>query len=331
MKPSYANCKNQIIYLIITKYFISFIKGRPISAVFYLINLLLNSFILIKDIPRGIPSHQLLIEVLSLTLVGYIFFIILLGTFLRTVSIDSIVREFIKTNVELDKKYQIISLGAGFDTRLFRFMDEFGNKLDGLKYFEIDFDQVIREKKRIVEKKPILKELSASWRPISFDLNAGISDEIFGKDLDPSVPALIIAECCLMYLTADAGDKIISWSGNTFKSTLTFCSFDPILSDDVKSDPFSKVMLENFEKRGLDTRSLLEYPSRNSAIDRFKKRFSHVDSFTMFQLETTESLVSKQQRRDVLIKAALDEYEEWNLLAEHYLLILARNQHQHKQ
>lgn len=232
-------------------------------------------------------------------------------------------REFIKTNAVSGQKYQIISLGAGFDTRLFRFMDEFENKLDGLKYFEIDFDQVIREKKRIVETKPVLKELSAAWRPVSFDLNEEINIEIFGNDLDSSLPTLIISECCLMYLTADSGDKIIAWCGNTFKSTVTFCSFDPILSDDLESDPFSKVMLENFETRGLDTRSLLDYPSRNSAVDRFKKHFSVVDSFTMLQLETTESLVSKQQRREVMIKAALDEYEEWNLLAGHYLLILA--------
>jgi len=236
------------------------------------------------------------------------------------------VREFIKTNSVSDQKYQIISLGSGFDTRLFRFMEEFGNKLEGLKYFEIDFDQVMREKGRIVEMKPILKELSAAWRPISFDLNEGINNEIFGDDFDSSVPTLIISECCLMYLTAEAGDKIISWCGETFKSTVTFCSFDPILADDLKSDPFAKVMLDNFEKRGLDTRSLLQYTSRQSTIDRFMKHFAFVDSFTMLQLETAESLVSKQQRREILIKAALDEYEEWNLLSDHYILILAKKQ-----
>ena len=233
-------------------------------------------------------------------------------------------REFIKIHSASHENYQIISLGAGFDTRLFRFMDEFGNKLEGLKYFEIDFDQIIREKIRIVEIKPILKERSSSWRPISFDLNGGINEEIFGNDFDASVPALIIAECCLMYLTAESGDKIISWCGNTFKSSVTFCSFDPILANDLKSDPFAKVMLENFDKRGLDTRALLEYPSKQSTINRFMKHFPLVDSFTMLQLETTESLVSKQERREVLIKSALDEYEDWTLLASHSLLIVAR-------
>ena len=246
---------------------------------------------------------------------------------MRTISIDSVMREFLKTNSVSDqKKYQIISLGAGFDTRLFRFMEEFGNELEGLKYFEIDFDQVMGDKRRIVEMNPSLKDLSRAWRPISLDLNDGISKEIFGDDFDSSIPTLVIAECCLMYLTAEAGDELISWCGNTFNSSITFCSFDPKLSDDLKSDPFAKVMLENFEKRGLDTRSLLQYPSRQSTIDRFMKHFDAVDSFTMLQLETTESLVSKQHRRDVLIKAALDEYEEWNLLADHYILILAKNQ-----
>ena len=230
--------------------------------------------------------------------------------------------------------YQIISLGAGFDTRLFRFVDEFkgkkNGKLDNLRYFEIDFEQVIDEKRRIVERTPSLKELSSSWRPISFDLNGNIEKLELGPDFDPEAPTLVVAECCLMYLTAFAGDNLIAWAGNFLKSnSVTFCSFDPILADDLKADRFAKTMLDNFETRGLDTRALLAYPSKSSVIRRFTatNNFLTVDAYTLLQLERdnlTEFLVSGQDRRHMAIKAALDEFEEWNLLANHYLLIIAR-------
>lgn len=244
---------------------------------------------------------------------------------MRTVAIDSVVQRFIESN-QSNAACQIISLGAGFDTRLFRFNEEF--KCDNLKYFELDFKQILEEKRRIVEGKPALKELSKNWRPISCDLN-GLSNlsDLLGTEFDPSVPTLIIAECCLMYLTAEAGDKIIAWSAATLKSC-HFCSFDPILADNLESDRFAKTMLDNFEDRGLDTRALLEYPSLASTVARFSKHFGAVEGYTMIDLErdeSTEFLVSKQQRRELAIKAALDEYEEWELLASHYLFILAHN------
>lgn len=251
-----------------------------------------------------------------------------LGTYLRTVSIDSITREFIKTGLASGKAYQIISLGAGFDTRLFRFMDEFDKNVGDLKYFELDFSQIIEEKLRIVENNAIFKDLHEPLRLISCNLNEKCEDysTVLGKDFDTEAPTLIIAECCLMYLTSEAGDYIISWAGKALKN-VTFCSFDPILSENLDSDRFAKTMLENFEKRGLDTRALLDYPSKQSNMNRFLKHFPVVDGFTMLQLErdpSTEFLVSKQQRREVAIKTALDEYEEWNMLADHYLLIIAK-------
>lgn len=200
-----------------------------------------------------------------------------------------------------------------------------------LKYFEIDFEEVIEEKKRIVEAKSILKEFSAPWRPIPFDLNNFDTvnfdfTQVLGEDFDPSAPTLIIAECCFMYLTAQATDNFLTWATETLKS-VTLCSFDPILAEDLDADRFARTMLDNFESRGLDTRGLLAYPSTPSIISRFSRHFPAVQTFSMLQLERdseAEFLVSGQERRVMAMKTALDEYEEWALLASHYLLIIAK-------
>lgn len=254
------------------------------------------------------------------------------GTFLRTTSIDSVVREFIGMGLASGKNYQIISFGSGFDTRLFRFIDEFDNKLGNLKYFEIDLDFVIEEKQRIIENSLELIEFKTHWHSIKFDLNIKNEDEIStilkNFSFDSEAPTLVIAECCLMYLAASSGDLLISWAAKTLR-TVTFCSFDPVLADNFITDRFAKTMLDNLQERGLNIAALLAYPSLQSTLDRFTKKFPIVNVFTMLQLEQdskTEFLVSKQERREMAFKAALDEYEEWNLLAKHYLLIIAKSE-----
>lgn len=259
------------------------------------------------------------------------------GTFLRTISIDSVTREFIKIGLKSGKSYQIISLGSGFDTRLFRFVEEFDKKLGHLKYFEIDFDFVIKEKQRIIESTPELVELELGvhWCPIKLDLNCiknedDISILLKEFDFEVEAPTLIFAECCLMYLTASSGNLLISWATKTLKS-FTFCSFDPVLSDDLESDRFAKTMLHNLQQRGLNIDALLAYPSKQTTLNRFLNHnisSINVDAFTMLQLEhdpETEFLISKSQRREMAFKAALDEYEEWNLLAQHYLLVILKS------
>ena len=120
-----------------------------------------------------------------------------------------------------------MSLGAGFDTRLFRFMDEFDKDLGELKYIDLDLGHVIEEKHRIIENSEVLKEFAGPLRLISCNLNEKFDPVVLGHDFDPQAPTLIIAECCLMYLTAESGDNLISWAGNALKS-VTFTSFDPI-------------------------------------------------------------------------------------------------------
>lgn len=260
---------------------------------------------------------------------------------MRTTSIDSIVRDFIvtRTTKELTSGHQlqVLSLGAGFDTRFFRLTDQveefqFPSRFS-LKYFEIDFESVIDTKRSIISKNEILQTKSSyGLNLIPFDLNT-VSDniEVFNAVLieagfDFSCPTLVVSECCFMYLTAEAGNSLISWAASL--KTSIICSFDPILSDNLEKDHFAQVMLDNFEDRGLDTRTLLAYPSINAVSCRFQTHFTSINAFTMLELEQsiqTRSLVSDEQRRILNIKAALDEYEEWHLLASHYLLVISSN------
>ncbi|CAO3632260.1 unnamed protein product [Cunninghamella echinulata] len=85
------------------------------------------------------------------------------GTFMRCHSIDTIVHRFLSMKDMPNK--QIISLGAGFDTRYFMIksgMLDFGKpsiKESCKHYFELDFPENTMKKARIIKQKKIFQDL----------------------------------------------------------------------------------------------------------------------------------------------------------------------------
>lgn len=84
--------------------------------------------------------------------------IINIGTHVRTWSIDTLVREFLDGGggKGKGKGKQIVSLGAGTDTRFFRLAkesEEKGGRGELEKYVEIDFAEATSKKCRIVRQK----------------------------------------------------------------------------------------------------------------------------------------------------------------------------------
>lgn len=260
------------------------------------------------------------------------------GTFLRTVAIDAVCHDFLRQHAASERPVQIVSLGAGYDTRYFRLVDELPPSFNNWRYFECDFESVITVKQAIIQEHACLATRTDSLRLIPIDLNAmamamdsadnagnGLSAHLTA-DFDPSGNTLIIAECCLMYLSARAGDALLDWASQLTAPSVSVCSFDPVLAACLQTDRFAQRMLDNLQDRGLDPQSLSQYPSRESIVARFQMRFSHVTTHTMLDLERSEETVgwvNLEQRQQLNRHAALDEYEEWTLMAEHYLFLLA--------
>eukprot|EP00835_Amoeboradix_gromovi_P000549 NODE_19_length_39463_cov_0.396073.p17 type:complete len:220 gc:universal NODE_19_length_39463_cov_0.396073:34311-34970(+) len=150
------------------------------------------------------------------------------GTYFRTQAIDEIVREFLKTH----PKGQILSLGAGFDTRFFRMQLS-------CKYVEIDKDEVILEKLNKLRKHlKKLKILNCSLKPsglVSDSLEIrhhdvlGINSENIDELIDFKNPTLVIAECIFVYLDPDRVDILIKLLSERNASIVVY---DPLDTDD---------------------------------------------------------------------------------------------------
>ena len=80
------------------------------------------------------------------------------GTFLRTWALDTLVARFLDTVLGAGLRAQIVSLGAGTDTRFFRLAAD-GTAASALaRYVEIDFAETTARKARTIMSQPSLRQ-----------------------------------------------------------------------------------------------------------------------------------------------------------------------------
>ena len=232
--------------------------------------------------------------------------LICLGTYLRTASIDKFLSEQLSNG-----PVQIVSFGAGFDTRFYRFEDNANLKA----YFEIDFDHIVKEKARMIAKHSLKSPLL-----IGADLEKEFETVVEPRvksALDPSIHTLIIMECILMYLNDEACSKMLTSLRSLFKSSKLLV-FDPVFV----GDRFGQVMESNLAQRGLSSQIFRKYPTIDAQAARFKALGWKPESVqSMSDLAKDEDFATTLRE-----KSPLDEYEEWNLLTLHYYLLVAHNE-----
>jgi [phosphatase 2A protein]-leucine-carboxy methyltransferase len=129
------------------------------------------------------------------------------------------------------------------------------------------------------------------------------------------VPTLLISECCLCYLSPDEAQSVIRTFSNLIPN-LGIVIYEP-------TDPhseFGKVMVQNLAMRGLSMPTILKYPTLRSQIDRLKDAgFIHSqDGADVLWL--WNNWVSRAEKARIATLEMVDELEEWELLAKHYIV-----------
>ncbi|KAF7558976.1 hypothetical protein G7046_g5170 [Stylonectria norvegica] len=257
------------------------------------------------------------------------------GTYTRTTALDTLVDSFLSDeasgNETLEK--QIVSLGAGTDTRPFRLFPKAGRP--GLVYHEIDFETTSAKKLRTVQATPLLRNIltdivtgeNGSWssRPAS-----GGEYYCHGVDLrdltDPSkrtlpglridIPTLLLSECCLCYLPASTAAQVVGFFTSQIPRIATVI-YEPIKPDDA----FGKMMVSNLAARRIHMPTLDVYREAADQDARLREAgFDTVRHMTVDDIWDTWVAPEEKERVDAL--EGLDEVEEWNLLAGHYVVMM---------
>ncbi|KAF4921461.1 Leucine carboxyl methyltransferase 1 [Colletotrichum viniferum] len=256
------------------------------------------------------------------------------GTYTRTVALDSLVDSFLSGAVgsgDGPKQKQIVSLGAGTDTRPFRLFPR--TDRPGLVYHELDFAVTVRKKARIVQGVPPLRQIlgnpsleeDGSWscQPSASDsyyCHARDLRELVQpgaptlKGLRTDIPTLLISECCLCYLETSATKDLISWFEQKIPD-LGIIIYEPIRPD----DPFGKMMTSNLAARRIRMPTLESYKLPQDQEQRLRDTgFEHANALTVERI--WERWVSSDEKERVDRLEGLDEVEEWKLLADHYVV-----------
>ncbi|KAI9847352.1 MAG: carboxy methyl transferase for protein phosphatase 2A [Thelocarpon superellum] len=277
------------------------------------------------------------------------------GTYVRTTAIDTLVERFLAAS-PLEKK-QIISLGAGSDTRYFRLRTQVPSAQ--VVYHELDFASNTAHKIAVIRRSPSLQailepgltakagEQSAPHATISEDATSLYSStyNIHPVDLrtlhtapddgtssssttattttttlrnvDPMLPTLILSECCLVYLPPQDADGIVKYFTSRVFAPSTPLGL--IIYEPVKpGDSFGRVMVQNLASRGIVLQTLKKY----SSLGRQTARLSAL-GFKSGQRAADvdfiwERWIAEGEKERVTRLEMLDEVEEWQMLAQHY-------------
>ena len=262
------------------------------------------------------------------------------GTYIRTTAIDELVNRFLATDP--DEKKQIISLGAGSDTRYFRLV----SRDPSLKivYHELDFATNTEAKVAAIKKSPeLLKAIhghlqahseaelqissdGTSLQSPTYNIHAIDLRTLSMSDAEdvpklpyvsPSLPTLLLSECCLIYLPPAAADAVLKTFTTRIISPTT--PLGTIIYEPIRPyDSFGQVMISNLAQRGIVLQTLQKY----SSLAAQKARMKPVGLTSGQQAADVDFLlnrwVSEEERERVGRCEMLDELEEWILLAQHY-------------
>lgn len=226
---------------------------------------------------------------------------------------------------------QIISLGAGTDTRSLRLFSE--AKAKGVTYHEIDFPVICTRKLNTVKATPLLMRAlpspsvgdKGSWQAKTDDGNQywchGIDlRELAHADLSAmdglrtDIPTLLISECCLCYLETSEAKDVVKWFTDKIVD-LGIIIYEPTDPD----DSFGQVMISNLGSRGIVMPTLASYRNPSQQEARLKEAgFESVRKLTVKDIWTT--WIPEEEKERVNSLEGLDEVEEWDLLASHYII-----------
>lgn len=242
------------------------------------------------------------------------------------------------TNTEQLK--QIISLGAGSDTRYFRFITR--SPPSKFVYHEFDFPSNTTSKINTIKHTPALS--SAVHAPLSSPDDLRISssgDSLYSScynihpvdlrqlvemsslpnlpNLSTTAPTLILSECCLCYLPPETTVSVLrTLSENLVPSPtpLALIIYEPIKPDDA----FGRMMVSNLASRGIHLQTLHTYSTLAKQRARLKDA-GFIDGQEAADVGFLwKNWVTPEEKDRVSRCEMLDEVEEWTLLAGHYCI-----------
>lgn len=168
----------------------------------------------------------------------------------RTKHIDATLAQAARDGVR-----QVVVLGAGFDTRAYRFHKEFPD----LRFFEVDLPAMVAFKEKSIKK--VLGDQAAQvvYVPIDFETQT-LDQELAKAGFQKELKTLFIWEGVVYYLDeASVAGTFRSLAQNSAPGSLVIFDYiPPDAADGTTSDPYGKAVYKHVKSLGEPWRSGIE-------------------------------------------------------------------------
>ncbi|KAH9976148.1 S-adenosyl-L-methionine-dependent methyltransferase [Lactifluus volemus] len=256
-----------------------------------------------------------------------------IGTYLRARGIDDLLENWFRLTGE--RKVQIVSLGAGSDTRFWRLAN--GPHAGQLhRYIEIDFAENTSRKAMSIRKSRVLSAALAN-HPDAISVGGGGTTlrapvyNLFPVDLrtppatslatllgsgdepllSPALPTLLLFECVLAYMNPTASNALIQWFVDYFSAPGGGLLGGIVYEMFKLNDAFGRVMLNNLK--------VTSHPDLASLSRRFLNLgFTKAQALTLREIR--RRYIEPQELQRLSRLELLDEVEELELVLDHYAI-----------
>ena len=131
------------------------------------------------------------------------------------------------------------------------------------------------------------------------------------------IPTIIFSEVVLSYINPESIPEIEKIIAAHFDEVV-YLNYEVLNS----SDRFGKKMIENFQNYGIPLKGIISYPNVLSIRNRLNQNgFSKVDINNMKNIYHFG--INADKRKEIDSIEWLDEYEEFDLIQEHYFLAVS--------
>lgn len=129
------------------------------------------------------------------------------------------------------------------------------------------------------------------------------------------MPTLLISECCLCYLEPARADAVISHFASMIQN-LSIVIYEPVRP----TDPFGRQMVSNLAARRITMPTLEVYQEVRDQTARLTEAGFRDGVQALTVQDIWRRWISTESKEAVDSLEGLDEVEEWELLAGHYVV-----------
>lgn len=266
------------------------------------------------------------------------------GYYVRTLAMRRAAEFFIR-GADPTLPLQIVDLGSGLDTLYWYVMEnieKWGRSKTDLVFYEIDFPVVIAKKTRTIRQKGLVEDAekcvvnssvhhiaqlkTPSYRLLACDMRQPqeFHEALHESGFNGMGNALFLSECVLVYMQPAFADRVILTCKNLCLNPNALQQF-VVYEQCNPHTPFGRQMVRNLRTRGCALLGLDEYRTIPEQEARYKKLgFDNTCAYTLnehYDRTTTDAEKERLSKLEIL-----DELEEFQLIQDHYFILVACNQ-----